>query len=102
MILNQAKQSKCRVFEYKLEAQFRCSGSDGFINWVNNTLEIERTASVLWNLNDKFDFRIVESPEELEKLIKERIQAGATGRLKRSLAKLKSPAHLRAAFTGTI
>jgi hypothetical protein len=28
LILNQAKQSKCRVFEYKLEAQFRCSGSD--------------------------------------------------------------------------
>lgn len=81
MILNHAKQSKCRVFDYKLEAQFRCNGSDGFINWVNNTLEIERTANVLWNLNDKFDFRIVESPEELEKLIKERIQAGATGRL---------------------
>ena len=81
MILNQAKQSKCRVFEHKLEAQFRCSGSDGFINWVNNTLEIERTANVLWNSNDKFDFRIVESPGELEKLIKERIQAGATGRL---------------------
>jgi hypothetical protein len=81
LILNQAKQSKCRVFEYKLEAQFRCSGSDGFINWVNNTLEIERTANVLWNLNDKFDFRIIDSPEALEKLIKDRIQAGATGRL---------------------
>jgi DUF2075 family protein len=81
MILNQAKQNKCRIFEYKLEAQFRCSGSDGFINWVNNTLEIERTANVLWNLNDKFDFRIVESPEELERLIKEQIRAGATARL---------------------
>jgi hypothetical protein len=81
MILNQAKKNNCRVFEYKLEAQFRCSGSDAFINWVNNTLEIERTANVLWNLNDKFDFRVVESPEALETLIKERIQAGATGRL---------------------
>ena len=81
MIVKQARENDCRLFEYKLEAQFRCSGSDGFINWVNNTLEIERTANVLWNLNDKFDFRIVESPNELEKLIKERIQAGATARL---------------------
>ena len=81
MILKQAEQNKAKVFEYKLEAQFRCSGSDGFINWVNNTLEIERTANVLWNLNDKFDFRIVGSPEELENLIKERICDGATARL---------------------
>jgi DUF2075 family protein len=81
MVVKQARENHCRLFEYKLEAQFRCSGSDGFINWVNNTLEIERTANVLWNLNDKFDFRIVESPEELERLVKERIRADATARL---------------------
>jgi uncharacterized protein len=81
MVLEEAKRENCRVFEYQLEAQFRCSGSDGFINWINNTLEIERTANVLWNVNDKFDFRIVDSAEEADRLIKERIAAGATGRM---------------------
>src|SRR5204863_473749 len=70
-----------RAFEYQLEAQFRCNGSDGFINWVNNTLEIERTANVLWNLNDKFDFRIAESPEALDTLVKERLAGDTTSRL---------------------
>lgn len=81
MVLEQAARENCRTFEYKLAAQFRCSGSDGFINWVNNTLEIERTANVLWNLNDNFEFRIVASPEETETLIRERVSAGATGRM---------------------
>lgn len=81
MILEESKRQDCRIFDYKLEAQFRCNGSDGFINWINNTLEIDRTANVIWNLNDKFDFRIVESPEQAEKLIEERVAAGATGRM---------------------
>jgi DUF2075 family protein len=81
MILEESKRQDCRTFDYKLEAQFRCNGSDGFINWINNTLEIERTANVIWNLNDKFDFRIVNSPYELDTLIRERTSSGATSRL---------------------
>jgi hypothetical protein len=80
-ILKQAEDGGARVFDYKLEAQFRCSGSDGFINWVNNTLEIERTANVLWNLGDRYDFRIVDSPEELERMIQAKAGEGHTARL---------------------
>jgi len=81
MILDESNRQGCRIFEYKLEAQFRCNGSDGFINWVNNTLEIERTANVLWNLNDRFEFDIVESPQALEDWIKLQIQKNYTARL---------------------
>ncbi len=58
------------VFEYQLEAQFRCSGSDAFVNWINNTLQIKRTANVLWNGKENFDFQIFDSPEELDKAIR--------------------------------
>ncbi|MBM3763408.1 MAG: DUF2075 domain-containing protein [Acidobacteria bacterium] len=69
------------VVEYQLEAQFRCSGSDGFINWVNNTLEIERTANVLWNLEEPFEFRIADSPEQLDEWIRGKGQEGKKARL---------------------
>jgi uncharacterized protein len=81
-IRNYAKQQKYKLFEYELEAQFRCAGSDGFVNWINNTLQIRRTANVLWSTDDDaFDFKIVQSPLEVETAIKERVQQGCTGRV---------------------
>lgn len=71
----------CRVSEYQLEAQFRCAGSDGFINWVNNTLGVERTANVIWDGNEGFDFRIFSSPEELDQAIRGRAAQGFSSRL---------------------
>jgi len=62
----------CEVHEYELEAQFRCSGSDAFVNWINNTLSIKRTANVIWDQKEEFDFKIVDSPEELYEKIKQK------------------------------
>jgi uncharacterized protein len=77
-----AAEKKCRVYEYELEAQFRCAGSDGFVNWINNTLEIKRTANVLWDVDDQaFDFRIMTSPDLLEQAIREKAADGLTARL---------------------
>lgn len=76
-----ALENKCKVFEYELEAQFRCNGSDAFVNWINNTLGIKRTANVIWDQYEEFDFKIFESPEELEKAITEKVRAGHTGRI---------------------
>lgn len=80
-IKENASKLNCRIFDYVLEAQFRCNGSDGFINWVNNTLEIERTANVLWNVSDKFDFQVVESAQILEKKVEEKLREGFTARM---------------------
>ena len=77
-----AGKNNCDVYQYKLDVQFRCSGSEGFVNWVNNTLSIQRTANVMWNEKEEdFDFRIVDSPFELEDAIKSKITDGHTGRL---------------------
>jgi DUF2075 family protein len=80
-IREHAETLGARLFDYQLEAQFRCNGSDAFINWVNNTLEIERTANVLWNLGDKFEFGVCESPEHLENVIQEKLAQGSTARM---------------------
>lgn len=76
-----ASQRGCAIFEYQLEAQFRCNGSNGFVNWVNNTLGIERTANVIWDQHEEFDFRIFSSPDRLEQAIRQKEQEGYTARL---------------------
>jgi DUF2075 family protein len=80
-IKEHAGDFKSNIYEYQLDIQFRCSGSEGFINWVNNTLGIERTANVLLDKNEEFDFRIYSSPFDLESAINEKINQGYSGRL---------------------
>lgn len=80
-ILEHAERKQCKVVEYQLEVQFRCSGSDAFVNWVNNTLGIHRTANVLWNFEEAFDFKIYDSPTALESVIREKVAQGNTARL---------------------
>ncbi len=77
-----AKQIGCTIFDYELEAQFRCAGSDAFVNWINNTLQIKRTANVLWNAEDQtFDFRICSSPQALDGAVREKAEQGFTARM---------------------
>jgi len=76
-----ALKNNCKIFEYELEAQFRCNGSDAFVNWINNTLGIKRTANVIWDQHEEFDFKIFFSPLELENAIRKKVSEGFTGRV---------------------
>jgi hypothetical protein len=60
---------KAEVTELSLESQFRCNGSDGYLAWIDNTLQIRETANQILNTSD-YDFRIVDSPAELHELIR--------------------------------
>ena len=81
VIIDTAKANGARLFDYKLEAQFRCAGSAEFVSWIENTLEVDRNANILWNTNDKFEFRIVDSPQALDTAIRSKLAAGHTARL---------------------
>jgi len=72
-IRENAERLGCSVHEYQLDIQFRCQGSDKFVQWINNTLGVTRTAEAIWDAkNSEFDFQIVGSPHELYKKIKEK------------------------------
>jgi uncharacterized protein len=72
-IRDHAKSMNCDLYEYNLGIQFRCLGSDKFVQWVNNTFGIQKTAQAIWDTkSDQFDFQIVHSPQELYKKIKEK------------------------------
>jgi len=80
-IRSHAQALGCRVWEYELEAQFRCNGSDAFVNWINNTLGIKRTANVIWDRQEEFDFQIFGDPLSLENAIRAKAAAGHTARV---------------------
>ncbi len=80
-IRQHAERKNCTVFEYGLASQFRCGGSDAFVQWVNNTLNIERTPVVLWSADERFDFRIFSTPHELESAIRMKHQEKHSARL---------------------
>jgi len=80
-IRTHAAELGCEISEYELEIQFRCAGSDGFVNWINNTLGVERTANVIWDHADGFDFQILHSPLELEGAIQQKAEEGYSARV---------------------
>ena len=66
-----AKAESSEVTQLKLLSQFRCNGSDGYLAWVDNTLEIQPTAN--YNLEDiDYDIRVLDSPLEVRELIIEK------------------------------
>ncbi len=80
MIRRTAGERDMDVVEFHLDAQFRCNGSEAFVAWVENTLGIRRTANVIWDTRDEFEFVIVDSPEELDAWVRARSKRG-TARL---------------------
>lgn len=64
-----ARKLGAEVVEVSLESQFRCNGSNGYLAWLDNTLQIRETANETLDTRE-YDFRIVDSPAELHDLIR--------------------------------
>ena len=75
-----AAQAGADLTELKLESQFRCNGSEGYLSWVNNTLAIEKTANTTLADVD-YDFRVFESPNDLWEQIAKLNKASNKARL---------------------
>ncbi len=69
------------VHEYSLAAQFRCSGADGFLNWVDHTLGIRETGNFNGWDQDSFEFKVVDSPHRLYELIRKKQEQGRKARM---------------------
>lgn len=63
-----ARALGAEVTELELSSQFRCNGSDGYLAWLDNTLEIRPTANPLLDSAD-YDFRVFDDPAEMHALI---------------------------------
>lgn len=66
-----AKMEHSEVFRMELVSQFRCNGSDGYLAWVDDVLQIRDTANYDLEGID-YDIRICDSPMEMEHIILEK------------------------------
>lgn len=58
------------IIEDELTSQFRCNGSDGYLAWIDNALDIRHTD---WDLIDlDYDIQILDTPEQARKIISEK------------------------------
>lgn len=66
-----AQNLGAEVTDLQLTSQFRCNGSDGYLAWLDNTLQLKPTANESLD-TEEFDFRVLDSPVELHRLIDQR------------------------------
>ena len=52
----------------ELESQFRCNGSDGYIAWIDDVLDIRKTANES-GFDLDYDIRVVDNPNEMKDII---------------------------------
>ena len=69
-----------KVHEDTLTAQFRCNGSDGYLNWLNDVLEIKETAN-FDGFDFNYDLQVVDNPTEMRKMIEEKNKVNNKSRL---------------------
>lgn len=79
-IENWANKLGAKIHNLKLESQFRCNGSDGYLSWVDDVLQIQDTANTTLE-GIKYDFKIVDSPNILRELIFEKNKINNKARL---------------------
>jgi len=66
-----ASEKHALVEQYALESQFRCGGSNGYLAWLDNTLDIRSTANqTLAGIS--YEFKIFDTPEALHEAIIEK------------------------------
>lgn len=68
------------IYTYELDSQFRCNGSDGYLAWLDNILEIRETANFDIDGFD-YDFRVFDDPNEMRKAIEEKNKNNNKSRL---------------------
>lgn len=75
-----ARELDADVTELALASQFRCSGSDGYLAWLDDVLGIRPTANT--ELEPRaYDFQVLSSPTELHALIDEKNRASNKARV---------------------
>lgn len=66
-----ADKYNSNVTELDLISQFRCNGSDGYLAWVDNTLQIRDTANTTLE-NIDYDLTVFDDPNELRRAVYEK------------------------------
>lgn len=64
IIREEAVRAGAEIEEMELQSQFRCNGSDGYLKWIENVLEMEENANSD-DMGMDYDFQVMDSPNEV-------------------------------------
>lgn len=77
-----AKSVNLEVVRVDLEDQFRCGGSDAYIDWVLKLLGLTDDTPTRWDLADhSYALEVADSPTELEAVLRTKINSGFNARM---------------------
>ena len=80
MIEDYARSIGANVKRMELQSQFRCSGSDDYMAWLDDILGVRPNADNYFSLT-RFDFQIIDSATELHDLIREKNKSNNKSRV---------------------
>ena len=80
LIKKYARELDAGIYTYELDSQFRCNGSDGYLAWLDNILEIRETANFDIDGFD-YDFKVFDDPNEMRKAIEEKNEINNKSRM---------------------
>ncbi|ASY30406.1 DUF2075 domain-containing protein [Taylorella equigenitalis] len=75
------QREKSDIYYDELPTQFRCNGSDGYLSWLDDLLQIKKTANPLFEADYNYDFDVVDSPSELFEWVKQKNEGRNRSRL---------------------
>ncbi|HEY4602292.1 MAG TPA: DUF2075 domain-containing protein [Cerasibacillus sp.] len=70
LIEKYAQELEGQLYKTELVSQFRCNGSDGYLAWIDDVLQIRETANMNF-IGKDYDFRVYDNPNILLNDIKE-------------------------------
>ncbi|MEI2416572.1 DNA/RNA helicase domain-containing protein [Orrella sp. JC864] len=75
-----AQALDAEITELELASQFRCNGSDGYLAWLDDTLEIRPTANQRLDTGE-YDFQVFDDPAKLHESIEKKNRANNRSRV---------------------
>ena len=81
LIREAAVRLGARYRETELSTQFRCAGSDEYVDWIDQLLEVRKTGRFELGEHAGFEFRIFDTPAELDAAIRAKARGGYAARM---------------------
>ncbi len=80
-IATHAESMGLPVHRIDLDLQFRCGGSEAYVRWVQRLLGLEAGGPMLWGGDQNFAVQVVDGPEEMESLLRRKLEEGFGARM---------------------
>lgn len=81
LLRERAASIGARYRQIDLRNQFRCAGSDSYVQWIDQLLEIRKTGTFVLPPDDPFEFEIMDTPAAVDERIREKLRDGQSARM---------------------